>query len=84
MNAASCEILYIVYSSSLLLMLSDVLLYQEKEKTEHSGDSNENTSSTEKPKAKQVGHYTTVTESFFCCLNSLDCTETSWHKNQFF
>uniref|UniRef100_A0A3B4TRX0 Apolipoprotein L, 1 n=1 Tax=Seriola dumerili TaxID=41447 RepID=A0A3B4TRX0_SERDU len=28
---------------------------QEKDKTEHSGDSNENTSSTEKPKAKQNG-----------------------------
>lgn len=31
------------------------VLLQDKEKTEHSGDSNENTSTTEKPKDKQVG-----------------------------
>lgn len=33
-----------------------IVLQQDKEKTEHSGDSSENTSSTEKPKAKQVSH----------------------------
>lgn len=36
-------------------MLLCLVLYQEKDKTEHSGDSNETSSSTEKSKVKQVG-----------------------------
>ncbi|XP_042354072.1 protein starmaker-like isoform X6 [Plectropomus leopardus] len=38
---------------------------QDKEKTEHSGDSNENTSTTEKPKAKQNGFSAMMKSTFY-------------------
>ncbi|TKS79482.1 hypothetical protein D9C73_014288 [Collichthys lucidus] len=66
---------------------------QDKERTEHSGDSNENTSTTEKPKAKQNGFSAMMKSTFYTdkqeknsdsdCEEMLDNEEgQSGHKQQ--
>ncbi|XP_054870443.1 apolipoprotein L1 isoform X4 [Amphiprion ocellaris] len=59
---------------------------QEKEKTEHSGDSNENSSTADKPKAKQIGFSAVMKSAFYTDKeeksSSTDDEETDNGDNQ--
>lgn len=47
------------------MLVMCIVLLKDKEKAEPSGDSNENTSTAEKPKAKQVGYERVTGSQFF-------------------